>query len=128
MGVLLALGGAACGLLGGAVNDVANSGDTSSIPGVAGLGVGIAVFGIILLVLGVLSIAAGAGALGGKGWARWIGVIVSVLFVILGVLALLASMGAGSTTGLVLWIVITVAYALTAWSLIRASAYFGYRR
>ncbi len=125
MGVLLALAGAACGVLGGAVG----SGD-SQLPGLGGLGMGIAVIGIIILVLGILSIAAGAGALGGKSWARWTGVIVSVLFVILGVLAILGSMSAldQNMTGVVFWLVITVAYALTAWALAKASAYFAFRR
>lgn len=126
MGILIALAGAACGLLGGAVS----TGD-SQLPGLGGLGMGIAVIGIILLILGIVSIAAGAGALGGRGWARWTGVVVSVLMVILGVLALLGSMNtiSGSNmTGVIFWLIVTVAYALTAWALIQASAFFAYRR
>jgi len=126
MGVLIALAGAACGLLGGAVS----TGD-SQLPGLGGLGMGIAVIGIILLVLGIVSIAAGAGALGGRGWARWTGVVVSVLMVILGVLGILGSLGTNigsNMTGLVFWLIVTVAYALTAWALISASAFFSYRR
>jgi hypothetical protein len=126
MGVLIALAGAACGLLGGAVST-----GESQLPGLGGLGMGLAVIGIILLVLGIVSIAAGAGALGGRGWARWTGVVVSVLFVILGVLGILGSLNTSisqNMTGVVFWLVVTVAYALTAWALIQASAYFGYRR
>lgn len=126
MGILIALAGAACGLLGGAVS----TGD-SQLPGLGGLGMGIAVIGIILLILGIVSIAAGAGALGGRGWARWTGVVVSVLMVILGVLALLGSMNtiSGSNmTGVIFWLIVTVAYALTAWALIQASAFFAFRR
>ena len=126
MGVLIALAGAACGLFGGAVS----TGD-SQLPGLGGLGMGIAVIGIILLILGIASIAAGAGALGGRGWARWTGVVVSILMVILGVLALLGSMGStvgNNATGLVFWLIVTVAYALTAWALISANAFFSARR
>jgi hypothetical protein len=127
MGVLIALAGAACGLFAGAAGSIASQ-DTSGLLG--GLGMGLAVIGIILLVLGIASIAAGAGALGGKGWARWTGVIVSVLMVILGVLAILGSMsGVGQNmTSLVFWLIVTVAYALTAWALISANAFFSARR
>ncbi len=125
MGVLLALAGAACGLLGGAVGTA-----DSQLPGLGGLGMGIAIVGIILLVLGILSIAAGAGALGGRGWARWTGIVVSILFVILGVLAIVGSLSTLSQnmTGLVFWLVITVAYALTAWAFVSANTYFSARR
>lgn len=134
MGVLLALAGAACGLFAGAAGSLGSQ-DTTGLLG--GLGMGIAIVGIILLVLGILSIAAGAGALGGRGWARWTGIVVSVLFVILGVLAIVGSLSTISQntisqnqnmTGLVFWLVITVAYALTAWAFVSASAYFSARR
>jgi hypothetical protein len=138
MGVLLALGGAACGLLGGGLSTV-NPGDVPGAGGVPGnpfavIGGAIAVIGIIVLVLGILSIAAGAGALGGKGWGRWIGIVVSVLFVVLGVLSIVGSLGTlnqtecAGMTGLVFWVVITVAYALTAYALVAAGNYFSYRR
>ncbi len=131
MGVLLALAGAACGLLGGGLSTV-NPGETPGGNPFAVLGGAIAIIGIVVLILGILSIAAGAGALGGKGWARWTGVVVSVLFVILGVLIIVGSLGnldaSGGITSLIFWVIITVAYALTAWALIQASAYFSYRR
>jgi hypothetical protein len=130
MGVLLALGGAACGLLGGAVGTI-DPGQTGGNPFAVFGGI-IAVMGIVVLVLGILSIAAGAGALGGKGWARWTGVVVSVLMVLLGLLLIVGSLGnldaSGGITSLIFWLIITVAYALTAWALIQASAYFSYRR
>jgi hypothetical protein len=131
MGVLLALAGAACGLLGGGLSTV-SPGEVQGGNPFAMLGGAIAIFGIIVLVLGILSIAAGAGALGGKGWARWTGVIVSVLFVILGVLIIVGSLGnldaSGGATSLIFWVIITVAYALTAWALIKANDYFAFRR
>ena len=131
MGVLLALAGAACGLLGGAVGSIDPGAGAGGNPFAFAGGL-LAVFGIIILVLGILSIAAGAGALGGKGWARWTGVIVSVLFVILGVLIMVGSLGnldaSGGATSLIFWVIITVAYALTAWALIKANDYFAYRR
>jgi hypothetical protein len=132
MGVLLALGGAACGVFGGALSTVTpDSGDFAGNP-FAFVGGAIALVGIIVLVLGVVSIAAGAGALGGKGWARWTGIVVSGLFVILGLLAIVSSLGSlnqeGVATGLVFWAVITALYGLTAYALIKADAYFAARR
>jgi hypothetical protein len=131
MGVLLALAGAACGLLGGAVSSVNTGTDAGANP-FAFAGGAIAVFGIIVLILGILSIASGAGALGGRGWGRWMGTVVSILFVILGVLVILGSLGSlnsgGGVTNLVFWVIITLAYAGTAWALISASSFFSYRR
>jgi hypothetical protein len=124
MGVLIALAGAACGVFGSAVGTA----DTQ-FPGLGGLGMGIAVIGIILLILGILSIVAGAGALGGKGWARWTGIIISVLLAILLILGGVSSFTAtnGATGGLTT-LVIGVLYALTAWALISATAFFSFRR
>ena len=131
MGVLLALAGAACGLLGGGLSQVTTDTTTGAGNPFGVLGGAIAIAGIVVLVLGILSIAAGAGSLGGSGWARWIGIIVSVLFVILGVLAILGSLGnlnqQGVMTSLIFWLVITVLYGLTAWALITASAWFARR-
>ena len=125
MGVLMALAGAACGLLGGAATGGAAQ-DSSGMLGF--LGGALVIGGLIILVLGILSIAAGAGALGGKGWARWLGVVVSVLFVIFGVLGLLSALGNlnqnGGITSLIFTLLITVGYALTAWAFIQANAWF----
>ncbi|CAN5722820.1 hypothetical protein BH23CHL7_BH23CHL7_08920 [soil metagenome] len=132
MGVLLALGGAACGVFGGALTtvDPGTSGVDGNLFAIGGAA--LALMGIIVLVLGVLSIAAGAGALGGKGWARWTGIVVSGLFVVLGLVAIVSSLGnlneQGVATGLVFWAVITALYGLTAYALIRAKAYFAARR
>jgi hypothetical protein len=129
MGVLVALVGAACGVFGGAVS----TGD-SQIPGLGAVGGALAIFGIIALVIGILQIAAGAGALGGKGWARWTGVVVSIIFVIFGVLGLLGGLtnmnnpNSGGVSSLAFSAFITVAYALTAWTFVSASAFFGARR
>ena len=130
MGVLLALAGAACGLLGGAASGGAGQ-DPSGLLGF--FGGALLIGGIIILVLGILSIAAGAGALGGSGWARWLGVIVSIVFVVFGALAVLGSLGSlnrpgsGGVTSLVFTLVITIGYALTAWAFIQASAWFARR-
>ena len=91
MGVLLVLGGAACGLAGGALFGVGSGVDTSGVFGaLAGIAV---VAGLIAAVLGILQIAAGAGAMGGKGWGRWIGIILSVIFAILFILGGLSALG-----------------------------------
>jgi hypothetical protein len=126
MGILMALGGAACGLIGGAFMGGAVQ-DPSGLAGMlAAVGV---VAGIIVLVLGILQIAAGAGALGGKGWARWTGVILSVIFAILTILSGVSGLGQqDGMVGGIVSIVIGVLYALTAWAFIQASAYFAARR
>ncbi len=129
MGVLMALGGAACGLLGGALFGGAGGvgGDPSGLFGaLAGMAV---VGGIIILVLGILHIAAGAGALSGKGWARWTGIILSVIFAVLMILGGVSSLGArDGMVSAIVTIVIGVLYALTAWAFIQASAFFAARR
>ena len=128
MGVLTGLLGACVGVIGGAIS----SGETQ-IPGLGAIGAVGAFFGIAILVLGILSVAAGAGALGGSGWARWLGVVVSIVFVVFGALGLLGSAtslnqpGSGGITSLVITLLFTIAYALTAYAFIRASAYFARR-
>jgi hypothetical protein len=126
MGVLLALGGAACGILGGAASSIGSQ-DTTGLASL--LGGSLLVFGLILLVLGILSIAAGAGALGGRGWARWTGVVISVILAILLILGGISAMGGqgGATSGITT-IVIGVLYALSAYALIAASSWFAARR
>jgi hypothetical protein len=133
MGVLFALSGAACGLIGGGLSSI-NPGSQpggNPFPVIGGM---IVVVGIIVLILGLLSIAGGAGALGGKSWGRWIGIVVSVVFVVLSVLLTVSALGSlnqpdsGGVTWLVFWVAMAVAYALCAYALVAASAYFSYRR
>ncbi len=123
MGVLIALAGAACGVFGSAVGSA-----DSTFPGLGGLGLGIALIGIILLVLGILSIAAGAGALSAKGWARWTGIIISAILAILLILGGLTSLGSDVGSSGIPSLVVGVLYALTAWALIQANAYFSFQR
>ena len=124
MGVLLALAGAACGVFGSAVGSA-----DSQIAGLGGLGMGIVVIGLIILVLGIASIAAGAGALSGKGWARWTGVIISILLAVLLILGGLGSLGSSNgATGGITTLAIGILYALSAWALIQATAFFAARR
>lgn len=127
MGVLFALGGAACGLLGGAFVGGLGTGEAS---GLFGMLAGIAfVAGLIALILGILQIAAGAGALGGKGWARWTGIIVAVIFAVFMILGGITSLGAeDGMVSAIVSLVIGVLYALTAWAFIQASAWFLARR
>ena len=126
MGVLMALGGAACGLLGGA----ATGGAGQDASGLLGMLAGIAlVAGLIALVMGILQIAAGAGALSGKGWARWTGIIISILLAIFLILGGISSFSArDGATGGITSLVIGVLYALTAWAFIQASSWFAARR
>ena len=127
MGVLTSLVGG-CTTLGGAIIGQVGSGTTSgNIAG--GVGAFLGGLGIVILVLGILSIVAGAGVLGGRGWARWTGIIISVIFAILLILGGVTTMTAtnGATSGIGS-LVVGVLYALTAYALISAGAYFGARR
>ena len=127
MGVLISLVGA-CATIGGAAFGQIGSGTTSSGP-FGALGAVLAGIGIFILILGIVSIVAGAGALGGKGWARWTGIVISVIFAILLVLGGITTITApnGTTSGIGS-LVVGVLYALTAWALIQASAFFAARR
>lgn len=125
MGVLWLLGGAACAIGGGAIGGI----NVPEMPGgLAGaLGGALLVFGIIALAIGILQIAAGAGAMAGKGWGRVIGMIVSIVAAIIFLLGGLSALGedAGSA---IFTLLVGVLYALTAWVLIKAGPYFAYRR
>lgn len=127
LGILWTLAGAACAIGGAAFT----TGD-SQLPGLGAVGGAVAVFGVILLVIGVLQILAGAGALGGKGWGRWLGIVLSILFVIFGAFGLLGSLGSlnqsGGLTALGFTAIYVLGYAFTAWALISAGAFFSYRR
>ena len=83
----------------------------------------------IAAALAVLGIVAGAGALGGKGWGRWIGIIISIIFAILFILGGVGTLtGSNGMTSGIVTLVLGVAYALTAGALIQASAFYSYRR
>jgi hypothetical protein len=127
MGVLIALVGG-CAAIGGAA--LGQLGSTTTNSGVFGAAGGIlAGIGIFIVVLGILSVVAGAGALGGRGWARWTGIVISVIFAILLILGGLTSLTAqNGMTGAVGSLVVGVLYALTAYALISAGAFFSYRR
>ena len=133
MGVLWLLGGAACAVGGAAIvglgSQVQNGG------GIFGAAAGIVfVLAIIAVVIGVLQIASGAGSMGGRGWARATGIVVSIvaaLFSFLGACGSLtanASSDYNGTGGGIGGLVVGVLYALAAYALISARNYFAYRR
>jgi hypothetical protein len=126
MGVLFLLGGAACAVGGGAIGGM----DFPEVPGLSGaLGGALVVGGIIALALGVVQIAAGAGGFGGKGWARWTGIILSIILAFFLILGGVSSMGArDGAGGGILTLVIGVLYALSAWAFIQAGPWFAWRR
>ena len=126
MGILYCLGGAACGLLGGLAASGSGQDTTGILGFFAGLGL---VLGLVALILGILQIAAGAGSMGGRGWARITGIILSVLFAIGGILGGLGTVTQqnGMSGGLGT-LVVGVLYALTAYVLISAGPWFAARR
>jgi hypothetical protein len=127
MGVLTSLLGGCAAVGGAAFGQLGSGTDSASVFG--GFGALLAGIGIFILVLGILGIVAGAGALGGKGWGRWIGIIISIIFAILFILGGVGTLtGTNGMTSGIVTLVLGVAYALTAWALIQASAFFSYRR
>lgn len=127
LGVLESLVGG-CTIVGGsAISSLGGTDTTGTAGAIAGFVAGI---GIFVLVLGILQIVAGAGALGGRGWARWLGIVLSVIFAVLTLLGALGTMIGGNngiTSGLVS-LIIGVLYALTAYAFIVAGSYFAARR
>lgn len=126
MGVLFLLGGAACAIGGGAIGGM----DFPELPGISGaLGGVLVIAGILALALGILQIAAGAGGFGGKGWARWTGIIFSIILAFFLILGGVSAMGGrdGAGSG-IMTIVIGVLYALSAWAFIQAGPWFAWRR
>jgi hypothetical protein len=121
-GVLLTLYGATCGIF------ALYLFSSESQPQFAGA-VPQFMVGTALFLPGVLSIAAGAGLLGGRPWARWIGIAVSITFVVLGGLAIVGLLGSegGASDDMPTVAVLaflTVAYGLAAWAFISARPYF----
>ncbi len=99
----------------------------------AGLGI---VAAIIAIVIGVLHIWSGIAILGGKNWARIVGIVLGALGVLFGVLGLVAAFttpavtdpttgatvgGPGSAITPVIQIVI---YGFVLWALMRAGSWF----
>jgi hypothetical protein len=132
MGVLWLLGGAACAVGGAAIVGFGNQLENGG--GLLGAAAGVVfVLAIIAVVIGILQIASGAGVMGGRGWARATGIVVSIvaaLFSFLGACGSLTATasdynGTGSGIG---GLVVGVLYALTAYALISARNYFAYRR
>jgi hypothetical protein len=127
MGVLISLVGG-CATIGGAAFGQIGSGTTSA-SAFGGIGAFLAGLGIFILILGIISIVAGAGVMGPRGWARWLGIVISVIFAILLILGGLGSLTAQNGMGGAIGsLVVGVLYALTAYALIAAGSYFSYRR
>jgi len=124
MGVLIGLVGGCAAAAGGLIG----SGD-SQIPGLGGLGAVVGGIGIVIAIIGILAVVAGAGALGGKSWGRWIGIVISVIFAILLILGGITSLSVqNGMTGAIFNLVLGVLFALSAWALIQATAFFAARR
>src|SRR6188474_1508465 len=108
-GLLWLLAGAGC-MFGGTF--VSGLTEASGIPSDLADAVGGVFFGagLIGLILAVLQIASGAGAFGGRGWARWIGIILSILFAIPLTLSVLTSIGSTSQDGVIQFLVFSIIF------------------
>jgi hypothetical protein len=124
MGALATLGGACVALAGGMLGGVGVDDPTGLFGMLAGLAL---IGGIIVVVVGVLHIVAGAGALGGRSWARWLGIVVSIVMAILLGLSALGSLGQ-DVGGAVVSLVLAALFAATAWAFLQATTWFSYRR
>lgn len=88
-----------------------------------------AIAGILVLLWAILHFVGGIGSLQGKGYGRWTGIVIAIIALIPLILGLLGSLtGRIEITGLVIQIVVIALYALTAYALIQASAWFAARR
>ncbi len=127
MGVLYGLLGG-CTTIGGAgLSQLGAGTENSGIFGAAG-GI-LAGLGVFILIIGILQIAAGAGSLSGRGWARWTGIVISVILAVLLLLGGVSTMTQqNGMTGGIGSIVVGVLYALTAYALIAAGPFFAARR
>lgn len=84
---------------------------------------------VLFLVIGLAQLIGGIGALGGKGWGRVTGIVVSVILLIFLVLGLPAQLTEGvEPVGLVISIALIAGYAVTIWALFKAGPYFAFRR
>jgi len=124
MGVLLALVGGCTALIGGGVQQLENQQGSGTA-----FGGSFAIFGLIIIIVSIAGIVAGAGALSRAGWARWLGIIVSVVMVLVfALLAFLFFQADGGTGFAVSEAVIAVLYGLTAFALFAAGSWFAAAR
>jgi hypothetical protein len=130
MGVLFLLGGACSAAFGGVFSGAEGQIGDQLPPGALGWLTGALFFvAILALIFGIAQIAAGAGAIAGRGWARWTGIIFSIILALFIILIGVSSMSTRDGAGVAItFVVIGVFYALTAWALIQAGSWFGWRR
>lgn len=80
----------------------------------------------VLIVLGLLQLVVGAVILAHRGWARWLGVLLSLIGLIAGVVAVSGSMALapGLSVALMISAVLLVAYAFVLLALIAGGSHF----
>ena len=125
VGVLVALGGLLLLVAAGAVAGL--------LGGLAGLGL---IAGILVLAIGVLHIWSGVSILGGKNWARIVGIVLGalgVLFAVLGIITALTTpavtdpttgVTTGGAGGILPAIIQLALYGYVLWALARTGNYF----
>src|SRR5687768_4942742 len=100
MGVLFLLGGACSAAFGGVFSGAEGQIGDQVPPGFVGFFTGfLFVAAILALIFGIAQIAAGAGAISGRGWARWIGIVFSIILAIVIILIGVSSMNTRDGAG-----------------------------
>jgi hypothetical protein len=80
----------------------------------------------VLIVIGLLQLVVGAVILSHRGWARWLGVLLSLLGLIIGIVALsgVMALAPGASVPLMISAVLLVGYAFVLLALIAGGSHF----
>lgn len=84
----------------------------------------IAVFGGVIVVFGILQVVSGINIFSGKGWARILGIVLSVIAGLFGILALFPSRSPEAAGSPIFGLILLVANAFVVWALATTGRYF----
>ena len=84
----------------------------------------------VLMVIGLLQLIAGAGVLAHKGWARAIGILLSLIGVLIGIFAVSTAiaLAPGEVTTMILAAAVLIGYAVALLALIAGGSHFRVRQ